>query len=55
MPVGEMLQRMSSRELTEWMAYFKILEEPDPPKEKPKTSDLLRAMYATKIVRKENG
>jgi hypothetical protein len=55
MPVGEMLQRMSSLEITEWMAYFKLLEEPEAPQEKPKASDVLRSMYATKIVRKENG
>lgn len=55
MPVGEMLERMSSREITEWMAYFKIQEEPPEEKPKPKASDVLRSMYATKIVRKENG
>lgn len=27
MPVGEMLQRMSSSELTEWAAYFKLKNE----------------------------
>jgi len=25
MPVGELLQRISSRELTEWLAYFKVV------------------------------
>jgi hypothetical protein len=27
MPVGEMLRRMSSAELTEWMAYYSIQSE----------------------------
>lgn len=50
-----MLSRMSSRELTEWMAYFKILENPDADKPKPKASEIMRAMYGNRIVRKENG
>lgn len=47
MPVGEMLSRMSSAELTEWMAYFKVIEEPEKPK--VKASQLLRAMFAHRI------
>jgi hypothetical protein len=27
MPVAEMLQRMDSREIAEWMAHFKVEEE----------------------------
>lgn len=27
MPVGEMLRRMDSKELTEWRAYFKVEKE----------------------------
>jgi len=50
MTVGEMLSKMSSYEITEWIAYFKILEEGDQPK--AKTSDTLRAMFANRVVKK---
>jgi len=49
-PVGEMLRRMDSAELTEWVAYFKV-QEPS----KPKASDVLKAQFANRIVRKNNG
>jgi hypothetical protein len=45
-----MLSRMTSAELTEWMAYFKILDEPAKPQ--AKTADVLKAMFANRIVRK---
>lgn len=31
MPVGEMLRRMDSSEITEWMAYFALENEPKKP------------------------
>lgn len=48
MPVGEMLRRMDSAELTEWIAYFKYDEVP-----KPKASDVLKAQFANRVKRKE--
>jgi hypothetical protein len=39
---------MDSAELSEWIAYFK-LQEP----EKPKASEVLRAQFANRIVRKK--
>jgi len=50
MPVGEMLSRITSAELTEWMAYFRLGQEPEPPKEKAST--VLKAMFANRIVKK---
>jgi hypothetical protein len=47
MPVGEMLRRMDSAELTEWLAYFQI-QQP----EKPKTADALKAMFGGRIKKK---
>jgi hypothetical protein len=47
MPVGEMLNRMDSAELTEWIAYFK-LQEP----EKPKAKDVIKAQFANRVRRK---
>lgn len=32
MPVGEMLRRMDSAELTEWMAYFELRNAHEKPK-----------------------
>ncbi len=51
MPVGEMLARMSSAELTEWMAYFKLENEPEKPK--TKASEALRAMFAHRVKKKD--
>ena len=51
MTVGEMLSKISSHEITEWIAYFRILEEGDKPK--TKTSDALRAMFANRVVKKK--
>lgn len=51
MPVGEMLSRISSAELTEWMAYFKLENEPEKPK--PKAYEALRAMFAHRIKKKD--
>ena len=48
MPVGEMLRRMSSAEITEWMAYFKLETLP-----KEKASDVLKAQFAHKVKRKK--
>jgi hypothetical protein len=41
---------MDSAELTEWVAYFKAQEPP-----KPKAADVLKAQFANRIVRKNNG
>lgn len=46
MPVGEMLKRIDSAELTEWLAFFKLGEEP-----KQKASDVLKAQFANKVRR----
>jgi hypothetical protein len=52
MPVGEMLSRISSAELTEWMAYFKLENQPEQPR--LKASDALRAMFAHRIKKKDS-
>lgn len=48
MPVGEMLRRMDSREITEWIAYFQIQAEgpssrPDEPEGPEELSKKLKA------------
>jgi hypothetical protein len=48
MPVGEMLKRMDSAEITEWMAYFRAEEAP-----KAKAADVLKAKFANRVKRKE--
>jgi hypothetical protein len=48
MPVGEMLRRMDSAEITEWMAYFKLETLP-----KKKASDVIKAQFAHRVKRKE--
>jgi hypothetical protein len=48
MPVGEMLRRMDSAEITEWMAYFRLDEKP-----KQKAADVIKAQFANRIKRKE--
>lgn len=54
-----MLQNMSSSEMIEWIAYYKIkhgIEEDHPAAEpaKPRsTLDILRSMFAKKIVKKK--
>jgi hypothetical protein len=48
MPVGEMLRRMDSAEITEWLAYFRIDEAP-----KTKASDVLKAQFAHRVKRKK--
>lgn len=48
MPVGEMLRRIDSAELTEWLAFFKLDEKP-----KPKASDVIKAQFAHRVKRKE--
>lgn len=51
MPVGEMLRRMDSREITEWRAYFALKADGDKPKGTP--ADRLKAMFAHRVVQKE--
>ena len=41
MPVGEMLRRMDSAELTEWMAYMDIKAKPA-----PTAADSLKTRFA---------
>lgn len=52
MPVGEMLTRMSSAEVTEWMAFLQLEEEAAKPKPKSNTPAELRAMFAHRVVKK---
>lgn len=49
MPVGEMLTRMSSAEITEWMAYFELESEAAKPKTKGNTPAEIRAMFAHRV------
>lgn len=52
MPVGEMLRRMSSRELQEWRAYFALRrEEVEGPKMDGPTA--LRAWFGDRIIKKD--
>jgi len=47
MPVGEMLRRMSSSELTEWMAFYDLRANPPPPAQTPaEARTVLDAMVA---------
>jgi len=48
MPVGEMLRRMDSAEISEWIAYFKLQEQP-----KQKGSDVIKAQFANRVIRKK--
>jgi hypothetical protein len=51
MPVGELLSRLTSAELTEWMAYFRLENEPEPPKLRASTA--LKAMFAHRVKKKD--
>ncbi len=51
MPVGEMLRRMDSRELTEWQAYFALKNEGDKPEGTP--AERLRGMFGHRVVKKD--
>jgi hypothetical protein len=48
MPVGEMLRRMDSAELTEWLAYFRLQDKP-----KEKAADVIKAKFANRVKRKK--
>jgi hypothetical protein len=50
MTVGEMLRRITSGELTEWMAYFKAQAEPE---KKVNTAEVLKAMFAHRVRKKQ--
>lgn len=52
MPVGEMLNRMSSAEITEWMAFFQIEDEANKPKPTGNTPAEIRAMFAHRVTKK---
>lgn len=51
MPVGVMLAAMSSKEITEWMAYYAIRAEESNPK-KGNTPAEIRAMFAHRVKKK---
>jgi hypothetical protein len=51
LPVGEMLRRMDSRELTEWQAFFKLRQERQQPPPQS-AADKLRAMFGHRIQKK---
>jgi len=51
MPVGEMLTRMDSRELSEWRAFFELRRDGVKPKSSP--SEKLKAMFVNRVKRKE--
>jgi hypothetical protein len=51
MPVGEMLKRISSRELTEWQAYFSVKAEAAQPKA-PDARTGLQAMFGGRVKKK---
>lgn len=53
MPVGVMLATISSRELTEWMAYYALRNAPEKPKSL--TPAELRAMFAHRVMKKKGG
>jgi hypothetical protein len=46
MTVGDMLRNVTSSELTEWMAYFKLQAEPE---KTVNTAEILKAMFANRI------
>jgi hypothetical protein len=45
MPVGEMLRRIDSAELTEWIAYFRLQEAP-----KKSTAETLKAQFGHRVI-----
>lgn len=59
MPVGVMLKSMTSGEITEWMAYFKIKNETMDPgvkqdnPENTNTGTVLKAMLAHRVKKKK--
>lgn len=46
MTVGEMLLRITSKEIVEWMAYFGLQSEPE---KQVNTAETIRAMFAHRI------
>jgi hypothetical protein len=49
MTVGDMLARMSSSEVTEWMAYLSIQSEPD---QEVSTAKVIKAMFSNRVKKK---
>jgi hypothetical protein len=49
MTVSEMLFKISSREIVEWMAYLSVQSEPE---QEVKTSDVLKAMFPNRVKKK---
>lgn len=49
MTVGDMLNRMSSSEITEWMAYFGLQNKPE---KKVDTAAVLKAMLGHRVKKK---
>jgi hypothetical protein len=52
MPVGEMLRQMDSREIMEWKAFF-ILRRDQANKPKSATPDELKALFASRVIKKK--
>lgn len=54
MPVGEMLRRMDSREITEWQAFLALRHEKQQPP--PQTAaEKLRSMFGHRVKAKPKG
>lgn len=62
MTVSGLLKNISSKELTEWMAYFQLRAEDSKkpfgsskkPEKKSKPSDVIKAMFANRVKKKRN-
>lgn len=52
MTVGDLLSRVSSSELTEWMAYLSIKNEAPAEGDKNSAKDAMTAVFAHRIKRK---
>jgi hypothetical protein len=50
MTVADMLRRISSSEITEWMAFYSVQAEPE---KKVNTAEVLKAMFAHRVKRKQ--
>lgn len=49
MPVGELLRRMDSRELTEWMAYFALQQQQAGAEPKSASAADIKAAFAHRV------
>lgn len=46
-----MLKNMTSAEITEWMAFYRLRQSPETKGEKGKSVKMLKAMFAHKVVK----